>query len=139
MLTCMRRWLGAVPILCFLTCQANAAGAEENTRVPREELKVANRGLAASITAAMNLNIGSFPLQDERGRMAEKPASQTPGRPILAGWIINRRFSASAEIYDPTTGDWISSGYVTYYLDSRNKIFPKGKRMIAWVGVVVPF
>ena len=70
---------------------------------------------------------------------APDPMRLLEGRILVAGWVVNRRISASAELYDPSTGNWLAAGAFSTTRDSRNAVFPRGSRMLVWVGVIIPF
>lgn len=67
--------------------------------------------------------------------------SSTPpaGRVLVACWVANKRISASAELYNPSTDTWLTAGLLTSSRDNRNALFPRTKRMIVWAGIIIPF
>ena len=68
--------------------------------------------------------------------------SSTPlfaGRVLVACWVANKRISASAELYNPSTDTWLTAGLLTSSRDNRNVLFPRTKRMLVWAGIIIPF
>lgn len=86
------------------------------------------------ISAGSMLQRGQVP-----ARAARASLPLLGGRILIAGWVVNRRISASAELYNPSTDTWLSAGVVTSSRNNRSAIFPRTKRMIVWCGIVIPF
>ena len=83
--------------------------------------------------------MSSADLSLARVQSASVPMRLLGGRVLVAGWVVNRRISASAELYDPSTDSWLAAGALTSSRDSRNTVFPRGRRMLVWAGIVIPF
>lgn len=110
---------------------------------------------ASPITTTFLMN-GRFPATGPEGKFGAPftsaacsldlvPSSDPPrvpllgGRVLVAGWVVNRRLSASAELYNPRNETWLAGGVLTSSGDSRNAMFPRSSRTLVWAGIIIPF
>lgn len=72
-------------------------------------------------------------------RFRYKETLRASGKILIAGGMLKRGLTFSAEMYDATTDTWLAKSQVSTGRGQSSTALPNNGRILLWWGVIVPF